>query len=80
MLAPATGSDWVDEDFFPDSDLINDLESGTLVDAGLPAIYNQLVVMNKLLGLICAILFVGMIFALMRFTMHLIQHNITNLF
>lgn len=78
MNALATGSDLEDEDFFPDTDLINDLETGTLVDAGLPEIYNQLVIMNRLLGIIIALAIVTMIFGIVKFTIHLVQDNITN--
>lgn len=78
MNGLATGSDLEDEDFFPDTDLINDLETGTLVDAGLPDIYNQLVIMNRLLGIIIALAIVTMIFGIVKFTIHLVQDNITN--
>lgn len=78
MYGLATGSDFQDEDFFPDTDLINDLETGTLVDAGLPEIYNQLVIMNRLMGIIIALAIVTMIFGIVKFTIHLVQDNITN--
>lgn len=79
MAGLATGSD-VDGEFFPDMELVNDLEAGTLAaaDAGLPEIYGQMVIMNRLLGIIIALIIVTMIFGLVRFTMHLVQDNITN--
>lgn len=76
-MSPATGSDWEDG-FLPDTDLINDLEAGTLADAGLPEIYQQMVITNRLLGLIVAFFIIAAIFTLMKFTMRLVQDNITN--
>ena len=76
-MSPATGSDWEDS-YIPDMDLTNDLETGTLADAGLPEIYQQMVIMNRLLGLIVAFFIIAAIFTLMKFTMRLVQDNITN--
>lgn len=47
----------------------------TLVD-----IYNQMLVTNRLLGIMVAILIIIMIWGVMRFIIKLVTDNITNLF
>lgn len=75
LPAVATGSDWEDG-YLPDADLINDLEAVTLVDAGLPEIYHQLVVTNELLALIFALLICFTVFGIGRFFRQLLVSNI----
>ena len=76
MSPLATGSDILGEDYFPDTDLINDLETSTLVDAGLPDIYHQQIVTNELLGLIFALLICFTIFGIGKALYQLLVHNI----
>lgn len=80
MRALATGSDIEVDDIFQDMELINDLEAGTLADAdaGLPELYGQVVIMNRLLGVIIAFIILRVVFDAMKFTLRLIQDNITN--
>lgn len=71
----ATPSDVLD-----DFELINDLGSGTLQDATLPDIHGQLVVCNRLLGIIVAFLVIMMIWGVMQFIIKLVTRNITDHF
>lgn len=45
-----------------------------------PGLYNQVVITNRLLGIIVALQIVMMIFGLMKFIVQLIRDNITNYF
>lgn len=71
----ATPSDVLDE-----IELINDLGSGTLQDVSLPDIHDQLVVCNRLLGIIVAFLVIMMIWGVMQFIIKLVTRNITDHF
>ena len=67
-------------DVFDDIELINDLESGTLQDVSLTDIHDQLVVCNRLLGIIVAFLVIMMIWGVMQFIIKLVTRNITDHF
>lgn len=45
-----------------------------------PGLYNQVVITNRLLGIIVALQIVMMIFGLMKFIIQLVRDNITNYF
>lgn len=76
MFPLATGSDIPDEDYFPDMDLINDLETSVFMDAALPDIYHQQIVTNELLALIFALLICFTIFGIAKAFYQLLVHNI----
>lgn len=81
MSAVHTSSDLEEDILDMDTELFNDLTSGTLAeDAGLQEIYYQTVITNRLLGLIVALVIVTMIFGLMNWIMKLVSDNITNQF
>lgn len=71
--------DWDEYYASLDTDLYNDLTSETGGAADDPVVY-QLQVMNRLLGLILALMIIIVIFGLIRFIMHIVQDNITNHF
>lgn len=79
-LSLASDSDSEDAGFFDEVDLINDLETMTVQDVDLPALYQEVVACKQLLGLIVAILIVYMIYGVMMFFYKLVTRNITNYF
>lgn len=84
MTTTATGSDLFDPDegYDLDMDLINDLgvDAYTSVEYTTTDVYNQMVVTNRLLGILVAIMIICMIWALVKFFYRLITDNITNYF
>lgn len=81
MTPVSTASDF-DEEYYPDMELINDLDVDAYmsVEYTTTDVYNQMVVTNRLLGILVAIMIICMIWALVKFFYRLITDNITNYF
>lgn len=82
IMSVATPSNVEFDDSWMDAEweLLQSDETYEIQVADVQMIYHQMVISNQLLGILVAALVIAMIFAVMKFFIKLVTHNITNYF
>ncbi len=82
IMSVATPSNVEFDDSWMDAEweLLQSDETYEIQVADVQMIYYQMVISNQLLGILVAALVIAMIFAVMKFFIKLVTHNITNYF